>query len=69
MLEARLAIETGRAAIAYSIRACEADADTFCLDVQPGQGRMLKCLKTNESSISPACTTALKKTGLWDRVQ
>lgn len=69
VLEARLAIETGRAAIAYSIRACEADADTFCLDVQPGQGRMLKCLKTNESSISPACTTALKKTGLWDRVQ
>ena len=68
VLEARLAIETGRAAIAYSIRACEADADTFCLDVQPGQGRMLKCLKANEASISPACTTALKKTGMWDRV-
>ncbi len=69
VLDARLAIETGRAAIEYSIRACEADADTFCLDVQPGEGRMLKCLKANETSISPACKTALNKTGMWDRVQ
>ena len=68
VLDARLAIETGRAKIAYSIRACEADADTFCLDVQPGQGRMLTCLKRNEASISPACTAALKKTGIWNRV-
>ena len=68
VLEARLAIETGRAAIEYSVRACEADADAFCLDVEPGQGRMVTCLKRNETSISPACTAALKKTGLWNRV-
>ncbi len=68
VLEARLAIETGRAAIEYSVRACEADADAFCLDVQPGQGRILQCLKSNEASISSACTTALKETGMWNRV-
>ena len=69
VLEARLAIETGRAAIQYSIRSCEADADAFCLDVQPGEGRMLKCLKTNQSSLSPKCVGALKQTGFWDLVQ
>ncbi len=68
VLEARLAIQTGRAAIEYSVSACEADADSFCLDVQPGEGRMLKCLKANEASLSEACTTALKRTGMWDRV-
>lgn len=68
VLEATLAIQTGRAALEYSIRACEADADTFCLDVKPGQGRLLKCIKANEPNVSPSCITALKKTQLWDRV-
>lgn len=68
VLEARLAINTGIAAVQYSISACEADADRHCLDVKPGEGRLLKCLKTNASDISTQCTTALKDTGLWDRV-
>ncbi|MDJ0779963.1 MAG: cysteine rich repeat-containing protein [Gammaproteobacteria bacterium] len=68
VLEARLAINTGIAAVQYSISACEADADRHCLDVKPGEGRLLQCLKENESGISAQCTTALKDTGLWDRV-
>ena len=42
--------------------------DKHCLAVQPGEGRLLKCLKSNASDISAQCTTALKDTGLWDRV-
>ncbi len=68
VLEARLAINTGIAAVEYSISACETDADKHCLDVQPGQGRLLKCLKANESRVSQQCITALKDTGLWERV-
>ena len=69
VLEARLAINTGIAAVKYSISACEADADKHCLDVQPGEGRLLKCLKANQSQVSQQCITALKETELWDRVQ
>ena len=35
---------------------CTEEIRTFCADVQPGGGRILQCLKTNESKLSPACT-------------
>lgn len=68
ILEATLAMKTGIAAVEYSISACEADADKHCLDVQPGEGRLLTCIKANESQVSQQCITALKDTGLWERV-
>ena len=67
ILEAALSIKMGAAALDYSISACEADADRHCLDVKPGQGRLLSCIKANESRVSEECITALKKTGLWER--
>jgi hypothetical protein len=69
VLEATLALKTNIAAIKYSISACEADADKHCLDVQPGEGRLLKCIRANEAQVSQPCITALKDTGLWDTVQ
>lgn len=68
ILEATLALKTGIAAVEYSISACEADADKHCLDVEPGEGRLLKCLKINETEISAQCITALKDTDLWEQV-
>ena len=35
---------------------CTEEIRTLCADVQPGGGRILQCLKTNESKLSPACT-------------
>jgi len=67
--EATQAIKTGAAALDYSLVACEADADKHCLAVEPGQGRMLRCIKANQSQISQQCLTALKDTGLWDLVE
>ena len=66
ILEAAMAIKMGAAAIDYSVQACEADADKYCLDVQPGEGRLVRCIKKNESKVSKACVTALKETGLWN---
>jgi len=34
---------------------CTEEIRTFCADVQPGGGRIMQCLKTNESKLSPAC--------------
>jgi len=36
-------------------QACEADAQKFCKDVKPGQGRIVKCLREHEKALSPEC--------------
>ncbi|MCW8964066.1 MAG: cysteine rich repeat-containing protein [Gammaproteobacteria bacterium] len=66
IMEAAMAMKMGAAAIQYSARECEADADKYCLDVKPGEGRIVSCIKKNEAKVSKACITALKETGLWD---
>jgi hypothetical protein len=64
--EAAMTLEQGMMAIDYSIRACQTDADAYCLDVEPGEGRIVGCLKKNETLLAQQCVTALKDTGLWD---
>ncbi len=66
IVEAAIALEMGMIAIDYSIKACEADADKHCEDVQPGEGRIVSCLRKNESKLTKECTAALKETGLWN---
>lgn len=34
---------------------CKADAEKFCKGIEPGEGRILKCLNEHESELSPAC--------------
>ena len=65
-VEAVLALKAGAMAIDHSIKACEIDADKYCLKVQPGEGRMVSCLKKNEANLNKGCTAALKETGLWN---
>ena len=66
MASVAMALEMGMMAIDYSIKACEADADKFCLDVEAGEGRIVSCLVKNESRLGSQCENALKETGLWD---
>jgi hypothetical protein len=64
--EAAMALKNGMMAIDYSIKSCEADADKHCLNVQPGNGRIVSCLKKNESKLNKKCISALKETGFWN---
>ncbi len=66
IVEAAMSIRMGAAAIDYSVRACEEDADKHCLDIAPGEGRLVNCIKEHEEEVSEACVTALKETGLWN---
>jgi cysteine rich repeat protein len=39
--------------------ACKADAQRLCANVQPGGGRILKCMRTQQAQLSDACKSAL----------
>lgn len=40
---------------------CADDAARLCKDVQPGQGRMVKCLKEHKDELSPDCRANITK--------
>jgi hypothetical protein len=65
IVEAAMTLEMGLMAIDYSINSCQADADKHCLDVEVGRGRIISCLKQNESKLDSECVSALKETGFW----
>jgi hypothetical protein len=39
--------------------ACADDVLKFCKDVQPGEGRIIKCMKEHENELSPGCKAQL----------
>ncbi len=41
--------------------ACKEDVEEFCKDVQPGEGRIMQCLKKHEEHISKKCKNAFEK--------
>lgn len=41
------------------VAACGTDVQSFCRDIPPGQGRMLRCLRENGPSLSPGCRDSL----------
>lgn len=52
------------ASVARKVRevgqACEDDIHSYCAGVQPGQGRVLRCLVSNRQSLAPACQAVLQ---------
>jgi Cysteine rich repeat len=41
--------------------ACKADVEKLCPGIQPGEGRILECLKSHKAEVSPGCTKHLKE--------
>jgi hypothetical protein len=40
-------------------KACDEDVKKLCPDIRPGGGRILQCLRGQESNLSPSCRQAL----------
>lgn len=38
---------------------CEKDIAKFCKNIEPGEGRILKCLKLSEKNLTPLCKKQL----------
>ena len=43
------------------VKACKPDAEKFCKGIVPGEGRIYRCLKANETQLSPDCTAHFRK--------
>jgi len=56
-----LATATGASA-AQNAKPCAEDAAMLCQGMQPGGGRVAKCLKKHSSELSPACRDSMAKT-------
>ncbi len=44
-------------------QACADDAQKFCKDVKPGEGRILNCLREHQKDLSPACQATMAQPG------
>jgi Cysteine rich repeat len=44
-------------------QACSGDIARFCKEIQPGGGRILKCLKGHDKELSPPCSAKLEMIG------
>lgn len=40
---------------------CAEDIAKFCKDIQPGGGRVLRCLEANEKDLGPPCREKLQE--------
>jgi hypothetical protein len=51
-------LEQMRARAKGFAEACKSDIQKYCKGMRPGGGRLAKCLKDNQSKLSPACQEA-----------
>jgi hypothetical protein len=49
----------GRENAREAIASCRPDVQKFCAGVEKGGGRIIECLKTHQSELSPACSSAM----------
>lgn len=54
-------IAKAREEIKEAKEACDEDIQKLCKGVQPGGGRIVKCLKQHEGDLSPACKEHIAK--------
>ena len=68
-----LALAATHAPAQGMLERCEADIETYCADVEPGDGRVVSCLYAHSATISDECHAATDETArllerFFDRV-
>jgi hypothetical protein len=48
--------------VAYVANECSSDLEKYCSGVEVGGGRVLDCMKKNESKLTSRCSEAIKET-------
>lgn len=51
--------ETNKKVVDF-LKDCGGDIKKICAHVQPGEGRVIACLKNNQTTLSPECKTRMK---------
>jgi hypothetical protein len=50
-----------KAGLSQFQKACGSDVKSFCADVKPGGGKIVRCLQQHEEKLSPACKDEVAK--------
>jgi len=58
--DAAAQLERAVSALTYVANECDEDIDKICAKVEAGEGRILTCLKKNESKVTKRCNQAMK---------
>jgi hypothetical protein len=61
--ECKSAMKEGKEKMEEKMAACKGDKEKFCAGVQPGEGRIMKCMKEHEKDLSAGCKAAWDKKG------
>jgi hypothetical protein len=60
-ISCRKKLDESRKRLMEAQQACTGDMEKFCKDVQPGWGRVLKCLREHAQELSSACSQEIGK--------
>lgn len=64
LYDAAVQLERAVSALSYLANECDADLEKNCVSVEPGEGRILHCLKDNRSKLSKRCRGAMEDINL-----
>jgi Cysteine rich repeat len=63
LYDAAARLERAVGAVTYIAAECRRELDTYCANVEVGEGRVAQCLKDHTIELSPACDRALTAVG------
>jgi hypothetical protein len=64
LYDAAARLERAVGAVTYVATECRSELDTYCANVEVGEGRVAQCLKDHASELSPECDQALTTVGV-----